>query len=208
MVKKVKELNTEEKILEAARKVLFAKGFAGARMQDIADEAGINKALLHYYFRNKEKLFEVIFRDAIVKLMPQVVTVFVDDELHMFDKLRKFCSLYIRTWIENPFIPIFVLHEFHTNQGAGVTNVMKQFPENPVKAVMKSIERAVRNKEIREVDPPQLLLNIMSLCVFPFVGKPVFRTLAGIPEKKYEAMMEARASEVAEFIIEAIKYRK
>ena len=208
MVKNITELTTEEKILEAARKVLFAKGYAGARMQDIADEAGINKALLHYYFRNKEKLFEVVFRDAISKLMPKVEDIFLNEELHIFDKLRRFCTLYIRTWIENPFIPIFVLHEIHTNEGEGFAKVMKSLYGNPVKTVLVAIERSVKKKEIRAIDPPQLLLNILSLCIFPFVGRPVFKKLVGIPDKQFELMLEARATEVAEFIIESIKYRK
>jgi len=208
MVKKVADLNTEEKILQAARSVLFAKGYAGSRMQDIADEAGINKALLHYYFRSKEKLFEVIFTDAIGRILPAVTLIFGDDDLHIFDKLRKFCSIYIHTWIEHPYIPMFVLHELHTNKGEGIDKILKKVSGKPIMAVFTTIEKAVRNKEIRPISPPQLMLNIMSLCIFPFVGKPVFKKIVGIPDKQYEAILEARTTEVAEFIIEAIKYRK
>lgn len=207
MVKKQVEQNTEEKILEAARSVLFAKGFAGARMQDIADEAGINKALLHYYFRSKDNLFEVVFADAVGKLLPQVLGIFQDGELHIFEKLRRFCSLYIRTWIEHPLIPMFVLHEIHTHNGEGIAKVLSRMSGNPMKAAMQSIEEAVRKKQIRSIAPPQLMLNILSLCIFPFVGKPVFKRVVGISDKQYDQMLEARVTEVSDFIIEAIKYR-
>lgn len=208
MVKNKAELNTEERILEAARKVLFAKGYAGARMQDIADEAGINKALLHYYFRNKEKLFEVIFREAVSKLLPGVVIIFTDEDRPFENKVRSFCAAYIRTWIEHPFIPMFVLNEIHTNKGEMLARIISESRPNPMKAVLASIEKAIRKKEIRPIDPHQLLLNMMSLCIFPFVGSPVFKKMAGVSDKQYVAMLEARVNEVSAFIIEAIKYRK
>ena len=66
-----RDVSTEQKIREAARKVFQAKGMHGARMQDIADTAGINKALLHYYFRSKDQLFEAIFKEALQQLIPK-----------------------------------------------------------------------------------------------------------------------------------------
>lgn len=204
---KNEELNTEEKIMEAARRVLFAKGFAGARMQDIADEAGINKALLHYYFRSKDKLFELVFIDAVGKLIPKILSIFSDEELPFHDKLRRFCEVYIRTWIEHPLIPMFVLHEIHARNGEGIAKVLSKLSGNPIKLVIASIERAIKRKEIMPIAPPQLMLNIMSLCIFPFVGAPIFKRVVGVSDKQYEAMMEERATEISTFIIDAIKYR-
>ena len=103
-----------KKSLSAAREVFLQKGFAGARMQDIADEAGINKALLHYYFRSKEKLFETIFREAFEKLIPHITEVFSSD-LPFYDKIRAFTDAYITMAIENPFIPLFVLNAMHSD---------------------------------------------------------------------------------------------
>jgi AcrR family transcriptional regulator len=200
--------NTEGKILAAAKKVLFSKGFSGARMQDIADEAGINKALLHYYFRSKEKLFEVIFKEAIGKLMPQISSIFSDSAISFNDKIRAFCSSYIGTWMEHPYIPMFVLHELHSDSGKGFLKMMEEARFKPIKDVLGSIEVAVKKKEIRKVDPHQLLLHMISLCIFPFMGGPVFRKVTGISDKQFDNMMKARIDEVAEFIIESIKYRK
>ncbi len=104
------EKSTEEKILAAAKKVFIAKGMAGARMQDIADEAGINKALLHYYFRSKEKLFEMIFMEAAQKLFPKINFIFESD-VSLFEKIENFCEEYITIMSENPYLPLFVLNE-------------------------------------------------------------------------------------------------
>jgi AcrR family transcriptional regulator len=199
---------SEEKILEAAKKVLFAKGYAGARMQDIADEAGINKALLHYYFRNKDKLFETIFREAIGKLIPGIASAFSDEALQIEDKIRTFCSAYIRLWIAHPYIPMFVLHEMHSGDGEKFKGIMDTYRGHSMKVVLKAFESAMKNKEIRKMDPLQLLLNMISLCIFPFVGSPVFKKVTGVTEKQYEEMLLARVTEVSEFIIESIKYRK
>ena len=201
--------NTEEKILAAAKKVIFSKGYAGARMQDIADEAGINKALLHYYFRSKDKLFEMIFRDAIGKLMPQISSIFSDNTLSFDDKIRAFCRSYISTWLEHPFVPMFVLHELHSNPGKATAQLFDKEKFRPIREhILSSIETAVKRKVIRKVDPYQLFLNMVSLCLFPFMGAPMFKKVAGIDNKQFDSMMQQRANEVSEFIIESIKYRK
>src|SRR5215212_2963121 len=110
MVKIKKDESTEEKILSAAKKVFISKGMSGARMQDIADEAGINKALLHYYFKNKEQLFENIFTRLTHGFWQQITSVFESDD-RLFEKIHSFCSLYIEKVIQNPYIPLFVLYE-------------------------------------------------------------------------------------------------
>ena len=112
MALKKKDKSTEERILEAAKKVFVQKGMAGARMQDIADEAGINKALLHYYFSNKEKLFEMIFLEAASKLFPRINAIFSSDQ-PLFEKIESFCEEYIAVVMENPYLPLFVLYEIN-----------------------------------------------------------------------------------------------
>src|SRR5436190_24232698 len=104
------ETNTEELIKNTAREVFMQKGLDGARMQDIADKAGINKALLHYYFRSKDKLFEMIFMEEARKFMPRVATIMLS-ELTLFEKIEKFVGQYIDTLSQNPLLPIFILNE-------------------------------------------------------------------------------------------------
>jgi AcrR family transcriptional regulator len=94
MVKDKKNQGAEEKILSAARKIFTTKGMAGARMQDIANEAGINKALLHYYYRDKEKLFETIFLAEAQKFFPKINAIFQSDD-PLFLKIEKFVDEYI-----------------------------------------------------------------------------------------------------------------
>ena len=114
MVKKnkIKNISAEEKILAAAHKVFTTKGMNGARMQDIADEAGINKALLHYYFKDKDKLFETIFVVEAQRFFPKITMIFQSDA-PLFEKIENFVSEYIDEMQENPYLPWFVINEMN-----------------------------------------------------------------------------------------------
>jgi TetR/AcrR family transcriptional regulator len=200
--------NTEQKILEAAKNVFMRKGSAGARMQDIADEAGINKALLHYYFRSKEKLFEVIFREAAGKIMSGISKIFDEGEMDFFDQVRRFCNMYIQLGKDHPYLPIFVLHEMHTGDGKVFRNIMAAYKGKPMKSIMYAIQKAVESKKINPVDPMQLILNMLSLCMFPVIARPMFLQVSGVSEEKFSALLESRSEEVSTFIINAIRYKK
>lgn len=204
MVKRVDKVSSEAKIIEAARLVFFRKGFTGARMQDIADEAGINKALLHYYFRSKEKLFEVIFRDAFETLIPQVVDMFESD-MDFFDKIRGVTLVYISMAMNNPYIPLFVLNQMHTDPGQFRKSFGTIARRIPLPQFKLEISKAVRKGIIRPVDPHQLIMHILSLCLFPFIARPMFQLVMQVTDAQFRDMAEARRESVAEFIIQAIR---
>ena len=176
---------------------------AGARMQDIADEAGINKALLHYYFKNKEQLFENIFIRLTQGFWQQITTVFESDT-PLFDKIRTFCSMYIEKVIENPYIPLFVLYEMNQRPTGFVKKMFRNTPPRPAK-LMQQIEAEVKAGNIRPINPPQLIMNMLSLCVLPFIGKPMFITVLNLDEKSFLDLMVERKKSVPEFIINSIK---
>src|SRR3954463_7666646 len=115
MVKSKKDIPPEQKILEAAKQVFFDKGMHGARMQDIADKAGINKAMLHYYFRSKEKLFETIFIDATGHLFPKLSSILESDKT-IFEKIELICVEYINQIQQIPYLPIFIISEASRQQ--------------------------------------------------------------------------------------------
>lgn len=198
-----KDLNTEQKILLAAKTVFIEKGLEGARMQEIADEAGINKALLHYYYRTKDKLFEAVFIGAFNKMLPQVIEL-LNAELPLFEKITRFTENYINIFIDNPFIPGFVLHELSRNPERIVDLISNTGiqPEIFIQQVQYEIEQG----KIIPVDPRQLIVNMLAMCIFPFVAKPILNTIIfqGNAEA-YRAFIEERKSAVPEFIINSIK---
>ena len=198
------EKSAEEKILAAAKKVFTTKGMAGARMQDIADEAGINKALLHYYFRSKEKLFEVIFFEAAQKLFPKINLIFESD-MPLFEKIENFAEQYITMMSENPYLPLFVLNEVSKEPEIFIKKIWgKQNMPHPEKFLVQ-IEREVKNRTIKKISPLHLLINLISLSVFPFVAKPMIQFTLGLDEMQFKNVMEQSKKEVAKFIIDSIK---
>ncbi|MEO8413363.1 MAG: TetR/AcrR family transcriptional regulator [Ginsengibacter sp.] len=204
MVKTRVEKTSEEKILAAAKKVFILKGMSGARMQDIADEAGINKALLHYYFRSKEKLFEVIFMEAAQKLFPKINSIF-ESEMPLFEKIENFSDEYITVMTENPYLPLFVLNEISRDPQNFLKKIIgKQHLPRPQK-FLDQIEREVKKGTIKKISPLQLLMNLISLSVFPFVAKSMIQFTLGLDELQYRVIMEQRKKEIPKFIIDSIK---
>jgi AcrR family transcriptional regulator len=197
------DLNTEQKILHAAKAVFIRKGLEGARMQEIADEAGINKALLHYYFRSKDKLFEGVFKEAFFQLVPDIMSL-LKTEIPLFEKIRVFTERYIDAFIENPFIPGFVLHELQRNPDriVGLIENMGIQPEFFVLQIQSEVEKEV----IHPVDPRDLIVNMLALCIFPFVASPILKTVIFRKESKaFQEFIKERKKTVPEFIIQSIK---
>jgi TetR/AcrR family transcriptional regulator len=203
MVSIKKEQNTEEKILSAAKKIFLKQGMAGARMQDIADEAGINKAMLHYYFRSKEKLFEKIFTELSQHFFPRLINIFESEE-PLFRKIELFVTEYIDQMRRTPYLPIFVLNEVNRQPETFIKKMMGN-RKPPVKKFLDDVQAEVKKGIIKPINPLQLLLNIISLCVFPFVARPMFQLVTNIDKAMFDKILEQRKGEVSKFIIDAIK---
>jgi len=198
-----KSVETQENILEAARKIFAQKGLAGARMQEIADSAGINKALLHYYYRSKEKLFEQIFEEAFKKLA-RPLAAFLADDSELFQKIRNICRHYNKILVEYPFLPNFIINEVNTDP----SRILKLINVEGIMAgkekTLTQISKAIKNGEIREIDPRELILNIISLSIFPFASKPIASELL-YQNVNFDEVLRTRADKVADFIIQSIK---
>jgi len=196
-------MTTEEKIFDAARIVFQKKGFAGARMQEIADEAGINKAMLHYCFKNKQLLFEAVFMKAFSQLAPQVNLIFRSNK-SIFDKIRDFTYSYISFVNEHPFLPQFVVQEMNNNPEFVMQFLNHENRPNP-NLMIAQIEAEIAAGIIKPIAPKQLLLDIFSLTVFPFAGQMMVKGMLQISDNEFKQMMEERKTSIAEHIINSIK---
>ena len=194
---------TEDKILEAAKKVFVQKGMDGTSMQDIADEAQINKSLLHYYFRTKEKLFHTVLKYAFKFVVPQLKEILVSGDT-IFVKIEKIVGEYMDLLMKNKFIPAFIFHEINRNPDS-IVDVMKGAGIEP-RLFMDAFDKEIRAGNIRPVDPRHLAVNIISLCIFPIIARPLAQRLFfENNEKAYRAFLDERKKVVADFIIQSIK---
>lgn len=202
--RKAKDGGAEEKILAAAKKVFTTKGMAGARMQDIADEAGMNKALLHYYFRDKDKLFETVFLDEAQKFFPKINAIF-NSEAPLFEKIQNFVTEYVDEMQENPFLPWFVINEINRDPDQFLYKIWGRDNLPKPAKFLEQIEQEIKARRIKRINPLHLLMNMISMTIFPFVGRPMFVRNLRLSEKQFSEIMEQRKTEVPKFIIEAIK---
>lgn len=197
------DTNTEQAILEAAKIVFVQKGMEGARMQEIADKAGINKALLHYYYRNKDKLFKAVFKETFFKLLPNLVDLMKSD-ISLFDKIKLFVQIYIDIINENPSLPSFIIHELNRNPDS-VVGLIKSSGVNPLSFV-NQVQEEIENGSIEPIKPLHLIVNMLSMCIFPFVAKPILQDIIfNKDEQQYEIFIQERKKEVADFIINSIR---
>ena len=203
-----KDTNTEHIILKAAKRVFQNKGMDGARMQEIADEAKkmkakINKAMLHYYYRSKQLLFEAVFSNAFALLAPQLNAI-LNDESSVEQKIRNFTTNYISFMSKHPYLPTFIIQELNRNPGFILKmKDNKGFPN--IEKFKKQIEVEVDKGILRPIKGEQLFINIMALNIFPFVASPLIKAFVNIDDKAFKQLVEDRKTEVADFIINSIK---
>lgn len=181
-----KELTTEEKILLSASKVFTEKGFAGTRTRDIAEEAGINLALLNYYFRSKEKLFEQVMKVKMVLLFGQIVPILTNEKTTLDEKIDLVSEKYFEILSKNPNLPLFVLSEMQ-KKNSEVKSII------PVNKIFKNSVILKQIKERKpEMNPSHFLINFLGMTIFPFITKPVFNTFDLMNETEFTQFVEER----------------
>jgi AcrR family transcriptional regulator len=197
--------STEEAILEAAREVFMQKGFAAARMCDIAKSANINQALLHYYFRKKDKLFEIIFEQESRKFHSDFLSI-LNSERPFFDKIRLMVAMDIQKMTSAPYLPMFILNEMHSNpermnQFLGATK-----RQSELFAAFKTLmEKEVAASRIRAVCPKQFFLSILGLTMFPFLAQPMVKNGLSLTDTAFDKMMTDRIDFASEMLIRSLQ---
>ncbi len=185
------QTETEEKIISSAEKLFYQKGKAGTSMQDIADDAGINRTLLNYYFRSKDQLFEAVFRKALGYFVPNLAAM-MNTDLSFAEYVPALVEKVIDTMLENPQIPIFVLQELSSNPER-MPQIIKEMGIDPSLAMAKMGGEGLV-PSLGGMDPRQVIMNLISLCIFPFAAKPVVLDILykGDNEAYVEAMKDRK----------------
>ncbi len=195
------KLSSRDQILSAARSEFIKKGFNGARMQEIANVAGINKGLLHYYFKSKDVIFNAVFEDAFLELVPKHNSLH-ETNTSLFQKIERFVDEYMSVLDKSPELASFVLHEMNQNPDRAASMFTN---ENHPAKFYKEVGHRVATGAINSVDPKQLYIHMISLCIFPFIGGPLARASMDMPKEEYNQLLKRRKKEVAQFIINAIR---
>jgi AcrR family transcriptional regulator len=197
--KPVADASAEEKIKNAARVIFHKKGFAAARTRDIAEEAGINLALLNYYFRSKEKLFDIIMLESLQGFFMSVTTLFNNEESSWEEKIEIFISNYIDMLIKQPDIPLFILSELRANPNALISKM--NVKEVMFKShFMKQFQEQIKKGNIVPTHPLHFLMNLIGMAVFPFIGSPILKNLGDLKQGDFDELMQQRKKLIPQWI--------
>lgn len=194
-------IDTEQRIFNAAQTLFLQKGLSDTTMQDIADKAGISRTALHYYFRSKDRLFEKSLNNFISNIMPDLDATLKKD-ICLTDKIIEICCHYIDKLKDNELLPGFMIMELRRNPKEIISFVFNEWTTIDFSSIKEQMEREVSEGKIRRFDISQMVLNIMGLCVLPFVYKPimcdVFKTLGD--KEDFDSFIEKRKVIIAEMI--------
>jgi AcrR family transcriptional regulator len=206
-----RDRDTEQRILDAAHAVFLRRGTAGARMQEIAKEADANSALLHYYFRSKERLAEAVFQRAAMQLMPAVIRILGSDA-ELEAKVEQVIQVELQQLQKTPYLPGYILSELthHPERVrqlfstvTGVTPM--EIGRRVFKVLGTQINARVKAGRMHPIAPEQFAINLLALCVFPFAARPMVMALAGLDQAGFNQFIERRRRELAPFFLRALR---
>ena len=198
----------ELRILDAADAVFVRRGTDGARMQEIAEEAGVNKALLHYYYRTKDGLAQAVFRRVANAFMPAIIEIMASD-LELEAKAEQVVHHYLDQFARRPYLPGYLISEITHHPGrlpplfAAIAGT--QIKRRVLTKLARQIEERVKAGTLAPIAPEQFLINIISLCVFPFAARPIIMVALGLDAKGFDRFIEQRRGTLPPFVARALR---
>lgn len=200
----ISDNSTEKKIIEAAETVFHEKGFDGARMQEIADKANINKGLLHYYFKSKDALFDAIFNMAIKRMSGNINSI-LKMEISLDEKIDLIIDSYMNLLLRNSSLPRFVITELNKDSDRFIKKYLSGEISHVFARFIDSVQLEINKRKIKPIDPRHLFMNMLSMILFPFIGKPMIQTLMGVDNNEFNKLMLERREHIKAFIKQALK---
>lgn len=198
------EQATRERILAAAHRVFTTQGTAKARTQEIADEAGVNKALVHYYFGTKDALADAVFRNAASQFMPRIFGILASEELSIEEKVRGVVREQVDFHLARPYLAGYVISEAHA-EPERVRAIMGGTGGAPLAVLRRQLAAAIVAGEIRRISAEQFVVSLVALLVFPFAVRPLLPVLVGIDADRFPAFVEARKRDLPDFFLAGLR---
>jgi TetR/AcrR family transcriptional regulator len=207
----IQEAGTEKRILAAARTIFLKRGTAAARMLEIASEAQVNPALLHYYFRSKSRLAHAVFEQAIAELFPPVAEV-LTSELKLEEKVRRVVAIELDLLSRNPYLPAYIIGEINSDPKRALQLVesasrlqSRGILTRMLKVLRRQIQARVKSGSMREISAEQFIANLLSLCIFPFATKPLMQTVLQLSDKGFKRFIAERKADLPVFFLNALR---
>lgn len=197
--------SVEEDIIRSARHVFVEKGYDGATMREIAAGAGINISMLHYYFRSKDNMFDIVFEDVFRRMYGKIFEAIADDK-DIFEKISAIVGLYVDTLVAEPRLPNFIFNEVTQRPDrSGRFAEYKEYVQQYTRSFQKQLDRAADEGRIRRVSVMELIVDIESLCVYPFLTGPLWQKVFDVSPEDFIRMVENKKEIFTRNIIKSLE---
>ena len=201
----IPEGTAEKRIKEAAKQIFLSKGFGGSRTREIALLAKANPALVNYYFRSKENLFEVVMLEMMGEFMQHIARVVNRTETSFEQKIEDLVMCYVELGRENPSLPLFVLNEMRKGH-LGVSKHAKNMKKILQMGIMsKQLEECIKMKKYRKIEIAEVMMSILGYSVFPYIAAPLIQTMGGMNALDFQTIMNHRKKHIADWILHSMK---
>ncbi|WP_029904928.1 TetR/AcrR family transcriptional regulator [Prevotella sp. 10(H)] len=192
------------RILKEAQILFLKNGYKGTSVRDIAKASGTNVAMVNYYFKSKYNLFEIIFEEALDIFTKRIFET-INSDLPFFELIENWIHTYYELLFQYPQIAAFILNEVSLNPEGLTQRIKKRNPYNSFSRIEQRIEEEVKKGTIRETPAADFLLNMLSMCMFPFIFGNMAMTLMEIPSNIYNELIANHERYVIEFTINALR---
>lgn len=203
---KEKDIKTEQAILDAAERVFINKGFAATKTTEIAKEAGITHAMLHYYFRTKENLFNIVFQNK-VKLLASSFFSVINAKKPFIEIVCLTIENHFNFIKNNPKLGLFIINEINSNEKNSLVwnDIAIPVFTKVLGSIKELMDVEIRKGTIRPMDPLDIIQTVVSLNIFPFMAQPLFKNIRHFSDKEYEDFLEHRKQENIRLIMLMLK---
>jgi AcrR family transcriptional regulator len=198
--------DTESRILDAAHSVFVRQGTRAASLKDIAQEADVNQALLHYYFRDKKTLADTVFEQVASDFIPQIQEVFVAEQ-PIEEKVETIVQKYMGLIRENPYLPLYIVGELNQNPEEMKERIrsMGIAPFDKLGQLDRQLQEKTEAGELRSISAEQFVVNLLSLCIFPFIARPLIETMFDMDDDAFEDFLQQRVEEIPRLFLSGLR---
>lgn len=183
-------IQTEKLIKEKAKKLFFQKGFLDATTQEIADEAGVNRALIHYYFRSRDLMLDILLEETILEKKERVMRILSSD-LPFKQKIAKYINAVVDHGLEYPYLENFIISETARHPDK-VKNLCTRYPTKSTDLIRDQLEQEIKKKKLAPISPEHFMVNLVALCNYPLLSKSILKTVHGMTDTAYKKFLTER----------------
>lgn len=182
--------NMEEKIIKAAKSLFIEKGFAETSMSDIAARVGINRPGLHYYFRTKDKMFQAVFGDIVLSIVPKVFDILIQQKRSIASRIEEVVNAYYSLFMANPRLPMFIIREMNRDMALLIKTATELNVPEKLNVVVDSLQEEMNDGKLKQVPLRFLFYNLYGLLVMPFLTQDMAYSLFLEENESFEDLLD------------------